>query len=150
MDARPVTSAGGAGLSAQLVNGHWYRVAAMTPQLRTQLRVHAHRYRGQVWYVVEDCLNSRYHRFDRRAWRIISLLDGALTLEQLWLRLAHDTGAETPTQEDILALLGQLHGLDLLASASLPDLAESAPPSCGDYPRRRHGVPNRNSGTVLD
>jgi len=116
----------GGGLHTQLVNSHWYRVAAVKPRLRQQLRVHAHRYRGQLWYVVEDRLNGRYHRFDRQAWRIIRLLDGTLTLEQLWQRLATEAGADTPSQEDILALLGQLHGLDLLASGSLPDLAEAA------------------------
>ena len=114
------------GLHTQLVNSHWYRVANVMPRLRSQLHVHAHRYRGQLWYVVEDRLNGRYHRFDKQAWRIIRLLDGRTSLEQLWHALASEAGADTPSQEDILALLGQLHALDLLASESLPDLAEAA------------------------
>ena len=114
------------GLHTQLVSSHWYRVASVAPRLRQQLRIHAHRFRGQLWYVVEDRLNGRYHRFDRRAWRIIRLLDGTLTLEQLWHRLAAEVGTDTPSQEEVLALLGQLHALDLLASGSLPDLAEAA------------------------
>lgn len=126
MDPRSVSPAAGEGLHTQLVNSHWYRVAGLVPRLRSQLHVHAHRFRGQLWYVVEDRLNGRYHRFDRQAWRIIRLLDGRITLEQLWQRLASEAGADTPSQEDILALLGQLHGLDLLASESLPDLAEAA------------------------
>jgi putative peptide zinc metalloprotease protein len=126
MDNRPLTQSDGAGLHTQLVSSHWYRVAGVVPRLRQQLRVHAHRYRGRLWYVVEDKLNGRYHRFDRRAWRIIHLLNGTLTLEQLWHRLSAEAGAESPSQEDILALLGQLHSLDLLASGSLPDLAEAA------------------------
>ncbi|MFI4889021.1 MAG: hypothetical protein ACHQIL_00665 [Steroidobacterales bacterium] len=126
MDNRPVIGSAEGGLHTQLVNSHWYRVAGVVPRLRRQLRVHAHRYRGRLWYVIEDRLNGRYHRFDRQAWRIIHLLDGTLTLEQLWHRLATEPGAHTPSQEDILALLGQLHSLDLLASESLPDLAEAA------------------------
>ncbi|HVA40086.1 MAG TPA: HlyD family efflux transporter periplasmic adaptor subunit [Candidatus Binataceae bacterium] len=126
MDNRPLTQTDDGGLHTQLVNSHWYRVAGVVPRLRRQLRVHAHRYRGRLWYVVEDHLNGRYHRFDRRAWRIIQLLDGTLTLAQLWHRLASEAGADTPSQEDILVLLGQLHSLDLLASESLPDLAEAA------------------------
>jgi putative peptide zinc metalloprotease protein len=121
-----VTPDRGGGLHTQLVSGHWYRAAGVAPRLRQQLRVHAHRFRGQLWYVVEDRLNGRYHRFDRRAWRIIRLLDGSTTLEQLWHRLAAEAGADTPDQEEILTLLGQLHGLDLLTSASLPDLTEAA------------------------
>jgi len=47
--------------------------------------------------VIEDRLNGRYHRFDRQAWRIIHLLNGTLTLEQLWHRLATEGGAHTPS-----------------------------------------------------
>ncbi len=126
MDNRPVTQGEQGGLHTQLVNSHWYRVAGVVPRLRQQLRIHAQRYRGRLWYVVEDRLNGRYHRFDRQAWRIIQLLDGTLTLEQLWHRLVTEVGAVAPSQEDILVLLGQLHSLDLLASESLPDLAEAA------------------------
>lgn len=113
------------GLHTQLVSSHWYRAADITPRLRQQLHLHPQRFRGQLWYVVEDRLNGRYHRFDQVAWRIIRLLDGNYTLEQLWHHLAAEGGADTPSQEDILALLGQLHALDLLASGSLPDLAEA-------------------------
>jgi putative peptide zinc metalloprotease protein len=114
----------GGSLAAQLVSSHWYRVAGMAPRLRDHLRVHVHHYRGEVWRVVEDRLNGRFHRFDRAAWRIICLLDGQLTLDQIWLRLAAEAAEHTPSQDDLLGLLGQLHGLDLLAAGSLPDLAE--------------------------
>lgn len=113
-----------AGLGAGLVSSHWYRVAGLTPQLRGTLRIHTQRWRGQLWYVVEDRINGKYHRFDRRALRIIRLLDGKRTLEQLWYALAADTHEDSPSQEDILLLLGQLHALDLLAGDTLPDLAE--------------------------
>ncbi|MBI5618470.1 MAG: PqqD family peptide modification chaperone [Gammaproteobacteria bacterium] len=113
-------------LSAELVSSHWYRVAGIAPRLRDQLRIHAHRYRGQPWFVVEDRLNGKFHRFDHLAWRILRLLDGTRTLEALWQQLAAEGGEDTPSQEDLLALLGQLHGLDLLASDTLPDLAELA------------------------
>ncbi|MBT9456790.1 MAG: hypothetical protein IV097_09225 [Burkholderiaceae bacterium] len=111
-------------LGAQLVNSHWYRVAPLAPRLRDSLRVHLHRYRDQLGYVVEDGINGKYHRFDAPAYRIIQLLDGRTTLEQLWLRLAAQAGEHTPSQEEVLALLGQLHGLDLLAADTMPDLTE--------------------------
>lgn len=111
-------------LSAQLVNSHWYRVAGLAPRMREPLRVYTHRYRGQLWHVVEDPVTGKYHRFDQAAWRIIGLLDGRSTLDQIWLRLAAEPDEHTPSQEDILALLGQLHALDLLAADTLPDLGE--------------------------
>lgn len=128
MDLGPVTSRGGVAgsLAAQLVSSHWYRVAGIAPKLREQLRVHVHHYRGEIWRVVEDRLSGRFHRFDRQAWRIIALLDGQLTLDLIWHRLVSEGDEHTPTQDELLALLGQLHGLDLLATGSLPDLAEQS------------------------
>jgi len=114
----------GESLGAQLVNSHWYRVASLTPRLRAPLRVHLHRYRGQLWHVVEDRINGKYHRFDRKAFRIVQRLDGRTTLDQLWLQLAAEPDADTPSQDDMLALLGQLHALDLLAADAVPDLNE--------------------------
>lgn len=113
-------------LGSQLVNSHWYRVAGLAPRLRDTLRIHSQYWRRQLWYVVEDRINARYHRFDRQAYRIIRLLDGRTTLQQLWLRLAAEAGEHLPSQEEILSLLGQLHSLDLLATDTLPDLAELA------------------------
>ena len=113
-------------LGAQLVSSHWYRVAGIAPRLRDHLRLHAHRYRGQPWTVVEDRLNGKFHRFDAQAWRIMGLLDGRHTLEAVWQQLASEADEATPSQDDILALLGQLHGMDLLATDTLPDLGEVA------------------------
>jgi len=130
MDTGPVTPSGpapqalGGSLAAQLVSSHWYRVAGMAPRLRDHLRVHVQQYRGEIWRVVEDRLNGRFHRFDRSAWRIVGLLEGQLTLDQIWLRLAAEAGEHTPSQDELLGLLGQLHGMDLLAADSLPDLVE--------------------------
>lgn len=112
-------------LGAQLVSGHWYRVAGIKPRLRDHLKVHAHRYREQLWYVVEDRLNGKFHRFDAQAWRIMRLLDGRHALDAVWHQLADQADEDMPAQEDILALLGQLHAMDLLVSDTLPDLAEA-------------------------
>lgn len=120
MEAAPAAGV----LGTQLVNGHWYRVAKLKPRLREGLRLHVQRYRGQLWTVVEDRLNGRYHRLDATALRIIRLFDGQASLERLWLRLAAEPGEHTPSQDEILALLGQLHALDLLAADVLPDLGE--------------------------
>ena len=63
-------SAKAAELGAQLVSSHWYRVAGIKPRLRDHLKAHAHRYRGQLWHVVEDRISAKFHRFDTQAWRV--------------------------------------------------------------------------------
>jgi putative peptide zinc metalloprotease protein len=121
-----VAAASGQSLSAQLVDSHWYRVADLAPRLREGLRMHPQRYRGQLWYVIEDRINGKYHRFDAPAYRLIRLFDGSATLDQLWLRLAAQPGEHLPSQQELLALLGRLHALDLLAGDAVPDLGELA------------------------
>lgn len=113
-----------AGPGAQLVSGHWYRVAALKPRLRDGLVLHPQRCRGRLWYVVEDRINGRYHRFDAAAWRLVRLFDGEASVDRIWQRLAAQPGEHLPSQDELLALLGQLHALDLLDPGTVPDLAE--------------------------
>ncbi len=104
---------------------HWHRAQALAPRLREHIRLHVIEYRGQPWSVLEDRVNGRYHRFDRRAGRVIGRLDGRRSLRELWHGLLAE-GQDAPSQEELLQLLGQLHALDLLASDGLPDLDEQA------------------------
>lgn len=120
MVARAVTSA----LAGTLSASHWHRVAALRPQLREPLRRHVVTYRGQPWAIVEDPLNGRFHRFDGRAWRVLRRLDGRTSLEQVWRDLLAEQPGDAPSQDELLALLGQLHALDLLAAGALADLSE--------------------------
>lgn len=113
-----------AGPGAQLVSGHWYRVAALKPRLRDGLVLHPQRARGRLWYVVEDRINGRYHRFDAAAWRLVRLFDGESSVDRIWSRLSAQPGEHLPSQDELLALLGQLHALDLLDPGTVPDLGE--------------------------
>jgi putative peptide zinc metalloprotease protein len=49
----------------------WYRIAGLRPRLRAHARLHRHEYRGQVWYVVEERVGGRHHRFNLQAWRVL-------------------------------------------------------------------------------
>ncbi|HPU53516.1 MAG TPA: hypothetical protein PK359_18290, partial [Burkholderiaceae bacterium] len=121
----PDPSAGsGAGLDAALLSSNWYRVAALRPQLRAHVRLHRHVYRGQVWHVIEDRLGHRYHRFDEAAYRLIRNLDGARDLATLWSQLTTQVDESTPTQDELIRLIGQLHAADLVRCEMSPDLAE--------------------------
>jgi putative peptide zinc metalloprotease protein len=122
MVAGPVTRA----LAGTLSASHWYRVAALRPRLREPLRLHVVAYRGEPWAVVEDPLNGRFNRFDTRSWWILRQLDGHTPLEKLWRDLLAQRPDDAPSQDELLALLGQLHALDLLAAGALADLPEQA------------------------
>jgi len=107
-----------------LLSANWYRVARLRPRLRGHVHIHRHAYRGRVWYVVEDRVAGKYHRFNPASYRVICLLDGRRDLAAVWQRLTDELAEDTPTQEDVIRLLGQLYLTDLIQSDIDPDLAE--------------------------
>ena len=113
-----------AALSAALLSSSWYRVAALKPRLRSHARLHRHRYRGEVWYVLQDPASGRVHRFTPAARTLIAAMDGARTVEEIWALANASLGERAPTQDQVIQLLGQLHGADLLQSDVTPDTAE--------------------------
>ncbi|WP_216369784.1 PqqD family peptide modification chaperone [Ramlibacter montanisoli] len=111
-------------MTRPLLSNHWHRVCGLRPRLRGHVRIHRHEYRGQVWHVFEDRIGGRHHRFNAAAWRVIQLLDGRRDLATLWALLTQTVDDETPTQDDIIQLLGQLHSADLVYADVTPDNVE--------------------------
>jgi putative peptide zinc metalloprotease protein len=102
----------------------WYRVAALRPSLKTQARVRRHRFRGEVWYVVQDPASGRFHRYTPATYQVLGLLDGRRTMDEVWNAAAEQLGDDAPGQEEVIRLLSQLHAADLLQTEVSPDTAE--------------------------
>ena len=111
-------------MTAPLLSNWWYRVATRKPKLRSHARLHRHRYRGEVWYLLQDATSSRVHRFTPSARLIIALMDGTRSVAELWELANIHLGEDAPTQDEMIQLLGQLHSADLLQSDVTPDVAE--------------------------
>lgn len=111
-------------MTAPLLSSSWYRVAALKPKLRAHAQLHRHRYRNQVWYLLQDPVSNRVHRFSPAARLIIASMDGQRTVENLWELANKRLGDDAPTQDEIINLLGQLHNADLLQSDVTPDASE--------------------------
>ena len=111
-------------MTTALLSTNWYRVAHLRPRLRGHVRIHRHAYRGEIWYVVEDRIAGKYHRFNPASYRVISLMDGKRDMATVWKRLTDLLADDTPAQEDVIKLLGQLHSTDLIQCDVDPDVAE--------------------------
>src|SRR5882724_11026805 len=111
-------------MNAPLLSNWWYRVAARKPKLRSHARLYRHRYRGEVWYLLQDPASTRVHRFSPSARLIIALMDGKRSVAELWEIANKHLGEDAPTQDEMINLLGQLHSADLLQSDVTPDVAE--------------------------
>ena len=112
-------------MSEALLSSSWYRVAQVRPRLRDHARLHRMRYRGVLWYLLQDPVSNRVHRFTPAARFVIAAMNGTRTVQQLWELTNRQLGEEAPTQDEIIRLLGQLHTADLLLSDATPDATES-------------------------
>ena len=111
-------------MTAPLLSNQWYRVETLRPKLRAHARLHRHRYRGQVWYLLQDSASDRVHRFSPSARLVIALMDGRRSVAELWGQVSRQLGENAPTQDELIQLLGQLHAADLLQSDVTPNIAE--------------------------
>ncbi len=102
----------------------WYRVATLKPQLLGRAKLHRHRYRGELWYLLQDPASGRVHRFTPAARLVLAAMDGQRSVHDLWQLAQRRLGDAAPTQDELIQLLGQLHALDLLSTNVPPDALE--------------------------
>ena len=93
-------------MAKAFLSQNWYRVANLKPRLRRHARLHRTRYRGQLWYVLQDRTSGRFHRFSPSGYRVISMLDGTRTVQEVWDTTCDQLDDETLTQDEVIRLLG--------------------------------------------
>ncbi|MGE0484729.1 MAG: hypothetical protein AB7Q81_11365 [Gammaproteobacteria bacterium] len=111
-------------MSGPLHSAAWYRVASLRPRLRAHTEVHRHRYRGELWYLVQDHITGRFHRLTPQTWAVLGLMDGAHSLAEIWDKACARLGDDLPTQDELIGLLGQLHRAEIVHAELPPDLVE--------------------------
>ena len=110
----------------QLLSDHWRHVAMMRPRLRAQAAFHRQVLRGDVWYILEDSVNTKFHRIKPNLYRIVAQMDGQKTVQEIWKSALLHEEHDCPTQEEVIQLLGRLHSADLIRGQLSPDIEEIA------------------------
>lgn len=111
-------------MARQLFSPTWHSVAALRPRLAAAVTIDRHVYRGAVWFVVQDPLSGKFHRLSPTGHQFVRRMDGAASVQEVWDAMcAQGAGrdGEIPTQEEIVNLLMQLHGADLMQGDISPD-----------------------------
>ena len=99
----------------------WYRVSEAALRLIESVSVSRQYFRGRRWYVLQAPASDRYFRLNDAAYHFIAMLDGRRTVGQAW-RISMETfGDAAPTQQEVIQLLCQLHGSNLLQGKLAPD-----------------------------
>ncbi len=107
-----------------LFSPSWYRIAKLKPRLRAHSEIHRHMYRGEKWFIMQDHSTGKFYRFSPMAYYIIGLMDGKLTVQELWELAAEKFGDDSPTQDDVIRLFRQLHVGDMLLCDVPPNTQE--------------------------
>jgi len=110
-----------------LLSEHWHAVRFLRPRLRQGVEPLHRRLRGKAWVLLLDPVTQRFHRVTPAVWRVLELLDGRRTLDDVWAAAcagfdARDGG--TISQHELVQLMSALHGNDLLQTQVSPDAGE--------------------------
>jgi putative peptide zinc metalloprotease protein len=109
-----------------LFSDAWYRVAERRPRLRSEVRVQRQLVRGEPWYVLDNPLNGRQLRVNRKAYELIGRCDGAFTLCRVWEALVAERGDDAPTQDEVVRTLSTLEAQGMLAHDMASESLHSA------------------------
>lgn len=129
-------------VAESLYSTQWYRVARVMPRLAPQVRVQRQHWRDQRWHVLIDDASGRSHRLNDAAFQFIGRCDGQRTVHEVWSALLEQQRDQAPTQDEVLALLGQLGELDLLQAEGLADTEAQLHRQARRERRRRRAMLN--------
>jgi len=107
-------------MSEAFSSQEWYRVADAKLRLRRDIEVRRHIYLGRPWHVLTDATGGKVHRLTPAAFAIVGRMDGTASVGEIWQNVQREHGQDTPTQDEVIKLLTQLHNGDLLVGVDRP------------------------------
>jgi len=108
--------------ASSLFSDSWYRVTELKPRLRHHVEIQRRFYRGKRWYVLQDHVTGKFHRFSPDAYFVIQLMDGSRTVNDIWIQASNKLDNQhLPTQDDVIQLLSRLHHADVILGGVNPD-----------------------------
>ncbi|MBI1189313.1 MAG: HlyD family efflux transporter periplasmic adaptor subunit [Tepidisphaera sp.] len=99
----------------------WHRVRVMKPRLRPHVQITRQHYRGRRWHVVHDPSSNQFYRINPVAHEFLGMLDGRRTVEEVWQYAITRHADEAMTQNEVIQLLSQLFGSNLLTADVPPE-----------------------------
>ncbi|MEP6563575.1 MAG: hypothetical protein ABJB10_00465, partial [Mesorhizobium sp.] len=104
-------------MAKSLFSPSWYRVAELKLRLRRHAQIHRQKFRGEIWYVLQDHQTGRFHRLSASANLMISLMDGycGFYMAQTSNNLSRDYGISREAQ-DAFALESQRRAAHAIAA----------------------------------
>ena len=106
----------------------WQRLEVLRPSLPRHIDFQRRNYNGELWYLLHDKSNGRFHRLTPSAYRLLSFMNGRNTLPQILQAASapelYENPEEIPTRDELVHLLQYLHVADLLLCDMPPSTQE--------------------------
>jgi len=102
----------------------WQQVAGLKPRLHSHVNIEQRHYRGKLWYVLQNQSTSEHFRFGPSAYRVISRLQGELSLAQIAGDLDTDAGDDLQVKAELIQLITQLLSRDLVQFDVAPNYSD--------------------------
>lgn len=95
-------------------NFEWDSISHLKPQLTITVNVSREFKHGEFCYILTETRTRHKHIVNTAAYQFVGRCNGLNTVQQIWDDMQRTQVEAMLTQQEILALLNQLHGLDLL------------------------------------
>jgi len=106
----------------------WQRLEVLRPSLPRHIDFQRRDYNGELWYLLHDKSNGRFHRLTPSAYRLLSFMNGRNTLPHILQAASepelYEHPEEIPTRDELVHLLQYLHVADLLLCDMPPSTQE--------------------------
>lgn len=109
-------------MKGNLFSESWFKVARLKASLHGSVEIQKQVYRGETWYVIRSAFGSEYFRITPEAYDFIASLTTDLTIEEHWERFLNHYGGSAPTQDEVINVLAELYGHNLLYFKNVPDV----------------------------
>lgn len=109
---------------ADLFSNSWYRVADLKVSLHPHTTITRHVYKKVVWHVLQNHVSGQSYRFNADVYRLIVLMDGQRSLQDIWQRCFSEMQKNMPTQDEIIRIIISLYHADIIKLSDVPDTDE--------------------------
>lgn len=107
--------------AAGLLSDRWHLVGGLRVALRPDCPVRRQSFRGRPWMVVSDPLSNRHFRVRPEAWAFLARLERTRTVDEIWREMIEAEPDAAPGQREVIQVLTQLHGANLLLADAAPE-----------------------------
>jgi putative peptide zinc metalloprotease protein len=101
-------------MNENIFSESWHVVSELRVSLLYSIDIHKQYYRGETWYVLNDKYSNKFYKVTPEAYKFLCKLNIKRSVEDIWQEYLKTDPTIAPTQDEIVNLLSQLHGNDLL------------------------------------